>query len=252
MNADEMRAFDERVRRVLGEESPVELRGGAQARRRRRGARLPAGRARRGRHPRRRPGGRGRHREPAGGARASRSRCEATAPERVSVRGEVALPIAAFERLNRARAGARARALRQPAQRGRRLAAPAPRHRRRAAARPRVPRLRARRGHARGPRQPGAGARAAGGLGLPREPGLGGLRRRRGGDRLPREAARGPRPAAGRDRRHGHQGEPPRPAGGARHAGALAALGDRLQVPAPAGDHRGRGDRGPASAARAR
>ena len=165
-------------------------------------------------------------------------------PERVSVRGEIALPIAAFERLNARRLDARSGALREPAQRRGGLAAPAPRHRYGPPARPRVPRLRRRRGPAEGRRDPGRSARAAGRLGLPRERREPDLPRRGGRAGLPRAHAGGPRRAADRDRRDGDQGEPPRPAAGARRALPLAALGHRLQVPPAAGDHRGRGDRG--------
>ncbi|MBW1687037.1 MAG: NAD-dependent DNA ligase LigA, partial [Deltaproteobacteria bacterium] len=102
MNADEMRAFDERVRRVLGEESPVRYVGepkldGAGVELVYQQGVLAVGATR----------GDGLVGEDVT-ANLRRSLSiplvlRGEAPERVSVRGEVALPIAAFERLNRAR-----------------------------------------------------------------------------------------------------------------------------------------------------
>jgi len=102
MNADEMRAFDERVRRELGEENPVSYVGepkldGAGVELVYRQGVLAVGATR----------GDGLVGEDVT-ANLKRSpsiplALRGEAPARVSVRGEVALPIAAFERLNQAR-----------------------------------------------------------------------------------------------------------------------------------------------------
>jgi DNA ligase (NAD+) len=102
MNADEMRAFDERVRRELGEENPVSYVGepkldGAGVELVYREGVLAVGATR----------GDGLVGEDVtANLKQSLSiplALRGEAPERVSVRGEVALPIAAFERLNQAR-----------------------------------------------------------------------------------------------------------------------------------------------------
>ena len=104
MDEAEMRAWLERVARQLDRSDAVALRRRAEARRRRGRAGL-RGRAARGRlDARRRADRRGRHGEPAPGASRCRSRSRSRRPARVSVRGEVVLPLRAFRRLNARRA----------------------------------------------------------------------------------------------------------------------------------------------------
>ena len=169
-------------------------------------------------------------------------------PEIASVRGEIVLPLAAFEKLNRGRfselrpfenpRSAAAGSLRQI--RRRRL---------RAAGEPRVPRLLPGRWTAR----TGSSARAKPSR-CSRAGASSSARRsrpapRRRGDRLPRgpalEAGR-----AGRDRWHGREGRPSGTAESPRHPRPRAALGDRLQVPARTGGDRARGGRVPGRADR--
>ena len=226
----------------------------AQAGRRRGGAGL------RERPPRGRrdPGGwtrrRGRHRQSAPRAEHSRRRCATADAARARLgprRGRAAA--ARLPAPEPAARGARRRALREPAQRRGRLAAPARRRRRRAAALARVPRLRDRRGPAGRRRDPGrrpSTCCAAGASACPTSAAV-----CAGVDaaiafyqRILAARERAP----DRSRRHRLQGEPHRVAAGDRQPAALAALGDRLQVPAAAGDHRRRGDRGATSAAPAR
>ena len=122
-----------------------------------------------GRHPRQRHHRRGRHRQPPHHPRRpARAQGHGTIPALMEVRGEVYLPVKAFERLNAdARSGGRA-ALRQPAQRRRRRPPPArPRdHPAPAAPDVRLPR-RGDRGRADG-RHPVGGARPARGVGASR------------------------------------------------------------------------------------
>ena len=158
-------------------------------------------RARGGRDARRRPRRRGRHREPAHSRRASRSRWPARRAARVSVRGEVVLPEARFERLNARRI---AREL-EPFANPRNAAAGSLRQLHDIdRERTRALELRAysvgRRGAARRA-DAGAGARPARRLGLRRPAPRTACAGRRRGHRGARGAARAARVAAARDRR---------------------------------------------------
>ncbi len=159
-------------------------------------------------------------------------------PEIASVRGEVVLPLAAFESLNASRT---AREL-KPFENPRNAAAGSLRQihdidyerlgslefRGYALAEGRPPELE---------RQSETLA-LLGEWGFVDQPRDRDLPRRRRSHRLPRRPALEARGAARGDRRHRLQGRPPRPAGRARHPRARTALGDRLQVPARAGgDH---------------
>ena len=167
-----MRAFDERIRRMLGrEDQPHRLRGRAQARRRRGRAGVRDGPADPGADPGRRTDGRRRDRQPEEGAEHSaaagivRGRGFPRSP-RFAARS--CFPLAAFQRLNRPARRAEPRAFRQPAQRRGRLAAPDPRRRPAAAALARVPGLRGGRRPAQDTSRSVAGAGDAARLGLHR------------------------------------------------------------------------------------
>ena len=67
-----------------------------------------------GRHPRRRRGGRGRHRQRDHHRRPSPASCRQPAPDVVEVRGEIYMPIPAFEELNRRQAEAGGRTFINP------------------------------------------------------------------------------------------------------------------------------------------
>ena len=237
MDEAELRAFDERIRRLLGSDAPVEYLAepkldGASIELVYEDGVLAVGATR----------GDGRVGEDV---TANLKLCPslplalAGAPRpaaRVSVRGEVVLPIAAFERLN-------ARRLEQglePFANPRNAAAGSLRQLHD------IDRARLRalefRAYALAEGVP-AGVRTQEGvlqharrLGLRGERGeraLPGHRRR--ASPITRACSSAARELRSRDRRHGGEGEPARAPGGARQPAALAALGDRREVPAPAG-----------------
>ena len=100
------------------------LRHRAEDRRARDLARLPRRRPRARRDARRRPDRRGRDRQPAHDRGAAAAAAGDDPPALVEVRGEVYLPLAAFERLNAGAPRGRPQRAHEPAQLGRRLAAP--------------------------------------------------------------------------------------------------------------------------------
>ena len=112
---DELRAFDERVRKLAGAESTLRLR--AEDRRARDRARLRRRRARARRHARRRPRRRRRHAEPAHGPTIPLRLRGAGPAVSIEVRGEVYLRKSDFEKLNAKRERDGLAGLRQPAQR---------------------------------------------------------------------------------------------------------------------------------------
>ena len=198
-NEEELRAWDQRNRRLLrepGHRRTVRLRRRAQDRRAghlahlsRRVCSPSAPRAATARSARTSPRTCG---------RSTRSRSGCTAPHRrpvVEVRGEVYLPLAAFARLNEARAAEGLPDLRQPAQRRRRLDPPArPRGGRVPPARRVVLRHRLQRRSRPGP--PSRGPRVAARAGVPREPGHRASRHHRRGRRRPAGAGRNVAPSS--------------------------------------------------------
>ncbi len=246
MDEAEMRAFDERVRRILGSAEPVAYAGepkldGAGVELVYETGRLAVGATR----------GDGRVGEDVTSnlrlvwsvpARARCRRADAPAARLGARRGDPPARRLRAAEPRACRSGRRA--VREPPQRGGGLAAAAPRDRHAPARRARVPRLRPGRGRAAGRADADGRARDPARLGLRREPGERALPRRRRRHRVPREDARAARVASDRERRRGVQGGPPRPPARGRRAAAVAPLGDRVQVSPAAGDDGRRGDRG--------
>ena len=225
-NADDLREFDKRVRKLLGKGEPVTLRRRAEDRRRGHLADLRGRRVHPRRHPRRRRARRRRDAQPQDDPRSAADAAHGKPPTLFEARGEVYMTRADWRRINRRAQGQGREAVRQPAQPHRRhaqaarpaavrRAPPAPVHLR--------PRRRAR---ASTSRRTWKRSTCSSKFGFPVNPHIDVVRHHRRSDRLLQQLGEKRARPALRNRRHGHQGQRLRPARTAGRDHQVAALGD--------------------------